>query len=260
MRRRWAPARPIHTCARSRQATRRSRRGTRSRTRAHPTTWRSTAAARRESGRTARLTAGAAGRSTRQISAANCPPHESHGWHTWKGCRGRATELVERASMRRSTTPSCISAPTAAPDARPTSCRIRKSGRWLRRSNSNRPPAFVWITPNLMHDMHDGSVADGDAWLRATLPSVLSSPWFADRGTVVITMDENDAEPSGSCCGGAAGGRVPMIVISANARGRGAIATTGDHYGTLRTIEEAYGLRLLGEAASAGGDLSAIFG
>ncbi len=126
--------------------------------------------------------------------------------------------------------------------------------------DSNRPPAFVWITPNLAHDMHDGSVAGGDAWLRATLPSVLSSTWFADRGTVVITMDENDAEPSGSCCGSAAGGRVPMIVVSARARGRGAMTTTGDHYSTLRTIEEAFGLRLLGGASSAGGDLSAIFG
>ena len=126
--------------------------------------------------------------------------------------------------------------------------------------DSRRPPDFVWITPNLMHDMHDGSVAEGDAWLRSNLPGVLTSSWFADHGTVVITMDENDAEPSGSCCGSAAGGRVPMIVISANARGRGAIATIGDHYSTLRTIEEAFGVPLLGIAASAGGDLSAIVG
>jgi phosphatidylinositol-3-phosphatase len=126
--------------------------------------------------------------------------------------------------------------------------------------DSRRSPAFVWITPDLVHDMHDGSVAEGDAWLRANLPNVLSSPWFADHGTVVITMDENDAESSGSCCGSAAGGRVPMIVISANARGRGAIATPGDHYSTLRTTEEAFGLHVLGNSASAGGDLSAIFG
>ena len=108
--------------------------------------------------------------------------------------------------------------------------------------------------------MHDGSVAEGDAWLRSNLPVVLTSSWFAGHGTVVITMDENDAEPSGSCCGSAAGGRVPMIVISANARGRGAIATIGDHYSTLRTIEEAFGVPVLGNAASAGGDLSAIVG
>ncbi|MFI5285912.1 MAG: alkaline phosphatase family protein [Candidatus Dormibacteria bacterium] len=126
--------------------------------------------------------------------------------------------------------------------------------------DSSAPPDFVWITPNLAHDMHDGSVAQGDAWLHANLLAVLSSAWFADHGTVIITMDENDASPSGSCCGNAAGGRVPMIVVSANARGRGAIVTRGDHYTTLRTIESAFGLRLLGNAAAAPGDFSALLG
>jgi hypothetical protein len=68
--------------------------------------------------------------------------------------------------------------------------------------------------------MHDGSVAVGDAWLHANLPVVLTSPWFADDGTVIITMDENDAGPSGSRCGSATGGRVPTVVISSNARSK----------------------------------------
>ncbi len=121
-------------------------------------------------------------------------------------------------------------------------------------------PDLVWITPNLEHDMHDGGVAEGDAWLRANLPAVLASRWFADHGTVIITMDENDASPSGSCCGNAAGGKVPMVVLSANARGRGEITASGDHYTTLRTIEAAFGLRLLGSAASAAGDFGALLG
>ena len=126
--------------------------------------------------------------------------------------------------------------------------------------NSSAPPDFVWITPNLAHDMHDGSVAEADAWLHANLPAVLTSPWFADDGTVIITMDENHAAPSGSCCGNAAGGRVPTIVISSNARGHGSIATTGDHYTTLRAIEAAFGLALLGGAASDFGNLNSLLG
>ncbi|MFZ0919768.1 MAG: alkaline phosphatase family protein [Candidatus Dormiibacterota bacterium] len=126
--------------------------------------------------------------------------------------------------------------------------------------DSSRPADFVWVTPNLAHDMHDGSVGQGDAWLRSNLPPVLGSSWFADDGTVIITMDENDASPGGSCCGNAAGGRVPMIVISAGTRGRGSIAAVGDHYSTLRAIELAYGLPLLGTAAPAAGELSALLG
>lgn len=125
---------------------------------------------------------------------------------------------------------------------------------------SSAPPDFVWVTPNLADDMHDGSVAQGDAWLRTNLPAILASAWFANHGTVIITMDENDAAPTGSCCGNAAGGRVPMIVISAHARGRGQIATPGDHFSTLRTIEGAFALPLLGNAATAASDLSALLG
>jgi hypothetical protein len=130
----------------------------------------------------------------------------------------------------------------------------------LARLDSATPPDFVWITPNLAHDMHDGSVGQGDAWLRANLPLVLASAWFANHGTVIITMDENDASPSGSCCGNAAGGHVPMIVLSSNARGRGSVTTVGDHFSTLRTIEAAFGLQFLGNAASAPGAFSSLLG
>ncbi len=55
------------------------------------------------------------------------------------------------------------------------------------------PPDFVWITPNQLNDMHDGSVAQGDNWARANLAPVLASSWFRDyNSTVIITMDEGD--------------------------------------------------------------------
>jgi phosphatidylinositol-3-phosphatase len=117
-------------------------------------------------------------------------------------------------------------------------------------------PDFVWITPNLAHDMHDGSVAAGDAWLRANLAPVLASSWFtAGNATVIVTMDENDAAST------PAGGQVPMVVISSKAKGMGAVTTHGNHYGALRSIEETYRLGLLGGAASsANGDLTGLFG
>jgi acid phosphatase len=125
--------------------------------------------------------------------------------------------------------------------------------------DSSSAPDFVWITPNLNDDMHDGTIQQADQWLQTDLAGVLTSSWFRANGTVLITMDEG-TDNSG-CCGGAAGGQVPMVVISSNAKGRGNFATPGDHYGTLRTIEEAYGLARLGAAAnSANGDLSSLLG
>ncbi|MDQ6719571.1 MAG: alkaline phosphatase family protein [Candidatus Dormibacteraeota bacterium] len=118
---------------------------------------------------------------------------------------------------------------------------------------SRSAPNFVWITPNLTNDMHSGSVQQGDAWLRANLGPVLASPWFtAGNSTVIVTMDENDAQKSGP---------VPMVVISSDARGKGSFALNGNHYGTLRALEEVFGLGLLsGARVSVNGDLLALFG
>jgi hypothetical protein len=117
-------------------------------------------------------------------------------------------------------------------------------------------PQFVWITPNLLDDMHNGSVAEGDTWLAANLAPVLTSTWFTDyNSTVIVTMDENDAQSSPG------GGQIPMVVISSTARGQGQISTAGNLYGTLRAIEEEFGLGYLGGAASpSNGDPIGSFG
>ena len=135
-------------------------------------------------------------------------------------------------------------------------------GSLLSTLDGSRAPDFVWITPNLNDDMHNGSVAQGDIWARANIAPILASSWFRDyNATVIVTMDEGDADGSASCCGQLAGGPIPMIVVSNRAAGRGSVAITGDQFGDLRSIEEVYHLRTLGQAANgANGDLSSYFG
>jgi len=117
--------------------------------------------------------------------------------------------------------------------------------------NSANAPDFVWITPNLLNDMHDGTVQQGDAWLKANLAPVLTSSWFTKfKSTVIVTMDESNAGSTN---------QIPMVVISNAAKNRGNIASAGNHYGTLRTIEEAFGLSRLG-GANSGTDLLYLFG
>jgi len=48
-------------------------------------------------------------------------------------------------------------------------------------------PDYVFITPNLINDMHNGSVAGGDAWLSREVPKILASPAYADGGPRVIS-------------------------------------------------------------------------
>lgn len=121
--------------------------------------------------------------------------------------------------------------------------------------NASGGPSFAWVTPNLNDDMHDGSISQGDTWLKNRLPAVLSSPWFATNGVVILTFDEGS---SNAGFNGSSGGHIATIVISSKSAGQ---FTSGlNHYGTLRAIEEAFGLPLTGAASNAAnGDLSGAF-
>ena len=102
---------------------------------------------------------------------------------------------------------------------------------------------FELIVPNMSNDMHDGTIAQGDAFLRAFVPRITSSAAFA-KSLLIITWDEG-----GSSIGG--GGRVATIVVSPQVpRGfRSNVAHT--HYSVLRTIEDSWGLGCLNQACKA---------
>lgn len=129
--------------------------------------------------------------------------------------------------------------------------------------NGSSPPDFVWITPNQCDDMHttctSGKVQQGDDWLKTNLPTVLNSSWFASNGVVILTWDESvTKDTSGGTFGD--GGHIATIVISNAGTGEGHFTASGDHYATLRGIEEAYGVGLLGNSANASfGDLLPAF-
>ncbi len=111
--------------------------------------------------------------------------------------------------------------------------------------------SFWLIVPNLCNDMHDCSVATGDAFLKGWLPTILDSPAFAD-GVVFLTWDEGSSSIGG-------GGRVATLVISPLARAGFTSATHHTTYSILRTIETAWHLPCLANACDAG-DLREFFG
>jgi acid phosphatase len=117
-------------------------------------------------------------------------------------------------------------------------------------------PTFIFVTPNLMNDMHTGTVAQGDAWLKANIDPLLHNPWFTGNAAgadLILTMDESIGDATNG------GGHIPTVVVSSS--GKHLTDTTfGNHYGLLRAIEESYGLPLLGGAASpSNGDLRPLF-
>jgi phospholipase C len=116
-------------------------------------------------------------------------------------------------------------------------------------------PAFSFITPNLIDDMHDGTVAQGDAWLAGNLPLILSSPQYRAGNTAVfVTWDEgsggypiedcDDTTTTDSSC------QVPTIVISPSTPAGAKSGTFFSHYSLLGTTEQLLGLPKLGQASS----------
>ncbi|MGB9184750.1 MAG: alkaline phosphatase family protein [Solirubrobacteraceae bacterium] len=106
-------------------------------------------------------------------------------------------------------------------------------------------PRFVWITPNLCHDMHDCSPATGDRFLSHLVPALLAT--LGPRGVLFLTWDEGTSDQG--CCRLASGGHVATIVAGPGARAGAQLRTPTDHYSTLQAVEDLLGLTRLRGAA-----------
>ncbi len=94
-------------------------------------------------------------------------------------------------------------------------------------------PNYSFISPNLCNDMHDCSVATGDAWLSVTVPGILHSPAFTrQRSLLVVTFDEGDGSDNIVAC----------VFAGPAAALRTVSPTPYTHYSLLRTIESEWGL------------------
>jgi hypothetical protein len=115
-------------------------------------------------------------------------------------------------------------------------------------------PAYSLITPNLIDDMHDGTVAQGDHWLSVNLPTILGSVEYRSGSVVVfVTWDEGEGGSSSACATNLAdiGCHVATIVISPRTAAGTRSSTLFNHYSLLRSTEQLLGVPALGRAAGA---------
>jgi hypothetical protein len=116
-----------------------------------------------------------------------------------------------------------------------------------------RLPAFAFLTPNLINDMHDGTIADGNRFLARIVPAILASPQYRSGSTVIfITWDEGAGGSAVRCAVNTAdaGCHVATIVISPSTRPGTRSARLFNHYSLLGTAEQLLGLPRLGRAGS----------
>lgn len=120
---------------------------------------------------------------------------------------------------------------------------------WKELKNTNQPfgafpqhlenlPTVSMVIPDQRNDMHDGSIAQGDDWLKQHIEPYVE--WAAMHNSLLIlTWDEDD---------GAANNRIVTIMIGPMAK-RGSSAQRINHYNILRTVSEMYDLPKLNESA-----------
>jgi PKD repeat protein len=104
----------------------------------------------------------------------------------------------------------------------------------------NNLPDVSYVIPNLDNDMHDGTVAQGDAWVQTHLGDYVT--WAKTHNSLfVLTFDEDDNND---------GNRIPTIMAGQRVT-PGTYTETINHYNVLRTMQDAFGLAPLGNSATA---------
>jgi hypothetical protein len=100
---------------------------------------------------------------------------------------------------------------------------------------------FALVVPNLTNDMHDGTTAQGDAFLGAFLPKITGSSDWAHT-LVIITFDEGSTNLNG-------GGNIYTAAGAPWLSSR-TVTPTYNHFSMLRTVEQIFSLPDLGAAAT----------
>ncbi|BBD60199.1 phosphoesterase [Nostoc sp. HK-01] len=99
-------------------------------------------------------------------------------------------------------------------------------------------PTVSVVVPNQLNDMHNGTIQQGDTWLKTNLDAY--AQWAKTHNSLlIITFDEDNG----------ATGRIATIFVGAHVK-QGTYSERINHYNVLRTIEASYGLSGLNNAAS----------
>jgi hypothetical protein len=98
---------------------------------------------------------------------------------------------------------------------------------------------YVFITPNLCHDMHDGCeegihrITAGDNWLKAELPRIID--WVTQNaGVIFVVWDEGSATT-----------KLPFLAIGPGVKPNHESTVTFNHGSLVRSVEEIFNLPIL---------------
>jgi len=107
-------------------------------------------------------------------------------------------------------------------------------------TNFSQLPTVSFVVPDQNHDMHDGTVAEGDAWVENNLSAYIN--WSKTHNSLfILTFDEDDGDNLNHV----------VTLFAGEMIEPGSYSTTHNHYDLLRTVEEIYELPYAGNSATA---------
>ncbi len=107
-------------------------------------------------------------------------------------------------------------------------------------SNYDNLPKLCFVIPNQDHDMHDGTIAQGDAWIQSNLGAYVQ--WARTHNSLLILTFDEDENLTGS-------NDIPTIFNGQMVK-HGQYNELVDHNRVLRTMEDMYSLPYAGASAN----------
>ncbi len=102
---------------------------------------------------------------------------------------------------------------------------------------SGQLPSFSFVIPNQLHNAHDGTLADADAWLSQNIAPLISSSVFQKDGLLVVLFDESNFSDLAN-----GGGHTVAIVVSPFSKKKFQSTTLYQHENTLHFVLHALGV------------------
>ncbi len=100
-------------------------------------------------------------------------------------------------------------------------------------------PTISFVIPDLLDDMHDGTIQQGDSWLQTHLQGYVT--WAkTNNSLLIVTFDEDQ---------GTTTNQIATIFVGPMVK-TGKYSEYINHYNVLRTLEAIYGLPYAGKSSS----------
>ncbi|MEH7454139.1 alkaline phosphatase family protein [Gottfriedia acidiceleris] len=102
-------------------------------------------------------------------------------------------------------------------------------------TNFSKLPTVSFIIPNLQNDMHDGTIKQGDQWLKKQIDDYVK--WAKKNNSLlIVTWDEDDFSHNN---------KIPTVFVGLMVK-KGQFNENLNHFNLLHTIEDIYGLKHAG--------------